>query len=510
MAIPDNRVVVAARGLTRQYPGVKALDGVDLTLRAGEIHALLGENGAGKSTLINLLTGAQRRDGGTITVDGVEIDPDGPGGAVRAGIAAVYQEITLLPNLSVAQNLYLGREPTRWGLVHRARMNREGGALLRRFGLNIDASRPLSDFSTAVQQLIAIARAVDLSAKVLILDEPTASLDTAEVQTLFTLLRSLRDQGLAIVFVTHFLDQVYALTDRITVLRNGRLVGERLTADLPRLELVAMMLGKAPTAESHLSRRPASARPAGAPLVRAEGLGRRRLVGAFDAELRSGAVLGAAGLLGSGRTETALLLFGVETADEGQLVVDGKPVTLRSPRDAIRLGFGFCPEDRKLDGIVAGLSIRENIVLALQAKRGWWRRLSTAQQHELADRYIKLLDIRTPDAEKPIQLLSGGNQQKALLARWLATAPRLLILDEPTRGIDVGAHAEIVRLLEDLRDRGMALYVISSEIEEVAAYSDQVLVMRDRAPAGLLEGEAITPAAIVNAIAADHHGRGAA
>ncbi|MDZ5649552.1 sugar ABC transporter ATP-binding protein [Nitrospirillum sp. BR 11828] len=510
MASPETPVVLAARGLTRLYPGVRALDGVDLTLRAGEIHALLGENGAGKSTLINLLTGAQPRNGGTIAVDGVEIDPDGPGGAVQAGIAAVYQEITLLPNLSVAQNLYLGREPTRWGLVHRARMNREGAALLRRFGLTIDASRPLSDFSTAVQQLIAIARAVDLSAKVLILDEPTASLDTAEVQTLFTLLRTLRDQGLAIVFVTHFLDQVYALTDRITVLRNGRLVGERLTAELPRLELVAMMLGKAPTAESHLGRRPAKTAANGTPLVRAQGLGRRRLVGAFDAELHAGAVLGAAGLLGSGRTETALLLFGAEAADQGQLVVDGKAVTLRSPRDAIRLGFGFCPEDRKLDGIVAGLSIRENIVLALQAKRGWWRRLSTAQQHELADRYIKLLDIRTPDAEKPIQLLSGGNQQKALLARWLATDPRLLILDEPTRGIDVGAHAEIVRLLEDLRDRGMALYVISSEIEEVAAYSDRVLVMRDRAPAGLLEGDAITPAAIVNAIAADHHTRGAA
>ncbi|MEA1674791.1 ATP-binding cassette domain-containing protein [Nitrospirillum sp. BR 11163] len=233
MAVTPPPVVLAARGLTRQYPGVRALDGVDLTLRAGEIHALLGENGAGKSTLINLLTGAQPRDGGTITVDGVAIDPDGPGGAVKAGIAAVYQEITLLPNLSVAQNLYLGREPTRWGLVHRSRMNREGGALLRRFGLTIDASRPLSDFSTAVQQLIAIARAVDLSAKVLILDEPTASLDTAEVQTLFTLLRVLRDQGLAIVFVTHFLDQVYALTDRITVLRNGRLVGERRAPTCP-------------------------------------------------------------------------------------------------------------------------------------------------------------------------------------------------------------------------------------------------------------------------------------
>ncbi|MBP7336657.1 sugar ABC transporter ATP-binding protein [Niveispirillum sp.] len=491
-------MVLAVRGLTRTFPGVRALDGVDLTLRAGEIHALLGENGAGKSTLINLLTGAQPIDDGTIHLDGRAIRPKNPADAAANGIVAVYQEITLLPNLSVAENIYLGREPTRFGLVDRARMRREGSALLARFGLSIDPALPLSAFSTAVQQLIAIARAVDMSARVLILDEPTASLDSAEVAVLFRLMRELAASGLAILFVTHFLDQVYTVTDRITVLRGGKLVGERLTADLARLDLVAMMLGSLPATESHLQRRTAVA--PGDIVVQVTGLGRRNLVSPFTAEIRQAEVLGVAGLLGSGRTETALLLFGAVRADTGGVLVDGKPVTLKGPRDAIRLGFGFCPEDRKLDGIVADLSVRENIVLALQARQGWWKRVPPARQRALADDYIRLLNIRTPDAEKPIQLLSGGNQQKALLARWLATRPRLLILDEPTRGIDVGAHAEIILLLEELRNDGMALYVISSEIEEVAAYADRVLVMRERRQAGMLTGAEVTPAAIIDAI----------
>jgi simple sugar transport system ATP-binding protein len=493
-------LLLAARGLTRTYPGVRALDGVDLTLRAGEIHALLGENGAGKSTLINLITGAQPVEAGSIHLDGREVRPRSPADAAANGIVAVYQEITLLPNLSVAENIYLGREPTRFGLIDRARMRREAALLLARFSLSIDPAQPLSAFSTAVQQLIAIARAVDMSARVLILDEPTASLDNAEVAVLFRLMRELAASGMAVLFVTHFLDQVYEVTDRITVLRGGKLVGERRTADLPRLDLVAMMLGKLPSGDSHLQRH--AAREPGAPFVTVNGLGKRHLVAPFSAEIRQGEVLGVAGLLGSGRTETALLLFGAERADAGVIIVDGRPVTLKGPRDAIRLGFGFCPEDRKLDGIVPDLSIAENIILALQARLGWMKRLPPARQRELADTYIKLLNIRTPDAEKPIQLLSGGNQQKALLARWLATKPRLLILDEPTRGIDVGAHAEIILLLEKLRDEGMALYVISSEVEEVAAYADRIMVMRERRQAGMLTGGDVTPAAIIDAIVA--------
>jgi simple sugar transport system ATP-binding protein len=492
--------LLEVRGARKVFPGVVALDGVDFTLRAGEIHALLGENGAGKSTLINLLTGASPRDGGTIEVDDVRIDPRSPAEARAAGIGAVYQEASLLANLSVAENLYLGRQPTRLGLVQRGRMLRDARTLLAPYGVDIDVAEPLGSYSTAVQQIVAIARAVDLSAKVLILDEPTASLDAAETAMLFGVMRDLKARGLGVIFVTHFLDQVFAVSDRLTVLRNGKLVGERETADLSKLDLVALMLGKALASDSHLARK-AGGRTTGAPVVEFRGLGRRRFVEPFDLTLHAGEVVGAAGLLGSGRTETALLLFGAARADQGEVIIDGRPVRLRNPRDAIRLGFGLCPEERKADGVVGALSIRENIALALQARRGWLRRLPRAAQAALADRYIQLLDIRTPDAEKPIEQLSGGNQQKAVLARWLATEPRLLILDEPTRGIDVGAHAEIVRLIEDLSERGMALYVVSSEIEEVAAYADRVMVMRDRRSTGVLAGEAVTPDAIVSAIA---------
>ena len=492
--------LLEVRGARKVFPGVRALDDVDFTLRAGEIHALLGENGAGKSTLINLLTGVLPRDGGTIRIEGVEIDPRGPAEARAVGIGAVYQEASLLPNLSVAENLYLGRQPTRFGLVQRGRMNRDAAALLARYGLIIDVAETLASYSTAVQQIVAIARAVDLSAKVLILDEPTASLDAAETAMLFDVMRDLKAKGLGLVFVTHFLDQVFAVSDRITVLRNGKLAGERETAGLSRMDLVSLMLGKALTADSHLARRRV-AKPPGAPLVAFQGLGRKRFVEPFDLTLAAGEVVGAAGLLGSGRTETALLMFGAVTADQGKATVDGETVRLKSPRDAIRLGFGLCPEERKADGVVGALSVRENIALALQAREGWLKRLPRKVQDELADRYIQLLDIRTPDAEKPIEQLSGGNQQKTLLARWLATEPRLLILDEPTRGIDVGAHAEIVRLIETLSEQGMALYVISSEIEEVAAYADRVMVMRDRRQADVLEGAAVTPDAIMTAIA---------
>jgi monosaccharide-transporting ATPase len=493
--------LLEVRGASKAFPGVRALDGVDFTLRAGEIHALLGENGAGKSTLINLLTGVAPRDGGTIRIEGIEIDPRGPAQARAAGIAAVYQEASLLPNLSVAENLYLGRQPTRYGLVRRGLMNRDATALLARYGLAIDVAEPLGSYSTAVQQIVAIARAVDLSAKVLILDEPTASLDAAETAMLFEVMRDLRAKGLGLIFVTHFLDQVFAVSDRITVLRNGRLAGEREAASLGKLDLVALMLGKALASDSHLARKPGGGRSAGAPVASFRRLGRKRFVEPFDLILHAGEVVGAAGLLGSGRTETALLMFGAVAADHGEVWVDGRAVRLKSPRDAIRRGFGLCPEERKADGLIGALSIRENIALALQGRQGWLRRLSRKAQEEVADRYIRMLDIRTPDAERPVEQLSGGNQQKVLLARWLATNPRLLILDEPTRGIDVGAHAEIVRLIEELSEQGMALYVVSSEVEEVAAYADRVMVMRDRRSTGVLDAEALTPEAIIAAIA---------
>ncbi|MFN5525985.1 sugar ABC transporter ATP-binding protein [Bradyrhizobium sp.] len=490
------------RGLTKSFGALKALQDVDFTLGEGEIHALLGENGAGKSTLIKVVTGVFARDAGTVRLAGDEIAPRSAKDAVEAGIATVYQEVNLLPNLSVAQNLYLGRQPTRFGVVRQAEMRRRAHALLLDYGLDIDVGAPLASYSVAVQHITAIARAVDLSARVLILDEPTASLDRHEVEILFRVMRKLAADGIGIVFVSHFLDQVYEICDRVTVLRNGRLIGTRDITDLPRLDLIRMMLGRelAETTHERAASQPDTAREV---CVSFKGFGKQGYVAPFDLELRRGEVVGLAGLLGSGRTETARLVFGAERADSGEASVAGKAVRLNSPRDAAGLGFGYCPEERKTEGIVADLTVRENIVLALQARRGLHRPLSRREQDEIAMRYIRMLDIRPPDPERPIGLLSGGNQQKALLARWLATSPKLLVLDEPTRGIAVGAHAESIRLVRDLCEQGLALLVISSELDEIVTYSNRVVVLRDRAHVEELKGDAVEVSSILAAIAAD-------
>ncbi|MDX1205185.1 ATP-binding cassette domain-containing protein [Sinorhizobium medicae] len=491
--------ILSAVRIEKGFPGTKALDKVDLHLRRGEVHALLGENGAGKSTLIKCLTGAYRRDGGSILLDGAEVDPRDTFEAQRLGIGTVYQEVNLLPNLTVAENLYLGRQPRRFGMVDTRSMNRKARELLAEYELDIDVTRDLASYSVAIQQVVAIARAVDLSGKVLILDEPTASLDAHEVEMLFRIVRRLKKRGLGIIFITHFLEQVYAISDRITVLRNGQLVGTREARELDRRELIAMMIGRELATEIQ-SVHPDAVE--GEPRYTFRNYGRRGKIDPFDLDVRAGEVVGMAGLLGSGRTETAEILFGAHRADSGTAKVDGRTVDLSSPRAAIRQKFGFCPEDRKTAGIVGDLSVRENIVLALQARRGWTRPIPRVEQNRLADLYIRALDIRTADREKPIKLLSGGNQQKAILARWLATEPDLLILDEPTRGIDVGAHAEIIRLIEGLREKGMSLIVISSEIEELVAYSTRVVVLRDHAHVAELNGAQLTAHRIVEAIAA--------
>ncbi|MFA7416476.1 MAG: galactofuranose ABC transporter, ATP-binding protein YtfR [Rhizobium sp.] len=503
--ITSTENILSASGFCKYFPGAVALDSVDFSLKRGEIHSLLGENGAGKSTLVKCMTGAYRRDGGRLLLDGVDIDPKDTNAAQALGIGTVYQEVNLLENLTVAENLYLGRQPRRFGLTDVSTMNRNARALLDGYGVDIDVTAELSRYSVAIQQVVAIARAVDLSGKVLILDEPTASLDTAEVAMLFRILRDLKARGLGIIFITHFLDQVYEIADRITVLRNGRLVGTAGTAGLDRKQLISMMLGReleaVETAPRHSALNSAPAR------LRFRGYGRRGHIQPFDLDIRAGEVVGMAGLLGSGRTETAETLFGVDPPDSGTLEVDGNAARIASPRDAIRQKFAFCPEDRKTDGIVGDLSVRENIALALQARRGWSRPLPLAEQIALADHYIKALDIRTSEREKPVRQLSGGNQQKVLLARWLATNPDFLILDEPTRGIDVGAHAEIIRLIEDLCARGLSLLVISSELEELVAYSSRVIVLRDRTHVAELTGDGISAAAIVNAIASQSPGR---
>lgn len=492
--------ILSATAIDKIFPGARALNRVDFSLQRGEVHALLGENGAGKSTLVKCLTGAYRRDGGRILLDGMDVDPQSTLEAQNLGIGTVYQEVNLLPNLTVAENLFLGRQPKRFGFIDSREMTRRAKALLAEYDLDIDVTAELAAYSVAVQQVIAIARAVDLSGKVLILDEPTASLDAHEVAMLFRIVRRLKARGLGIIFITHFLEQVYEISDRITVLRNGQLVGTRETADLPRRDLIAMMLGRELVQEVAAEH---SAKDEGGDVrFRFRNFGRKGHIQPFDLDVRKGEVVGIAGLLGSGRTETAEILFGAERADSGTAEADGRALDLSSPRAAIREKFGFCPEDRKIDGIIGDLSVRENIALALQARRGWARPISRGEQDRLADEYIKALDIRTSDREKPIKLLSGGNQQKAILARWLATNPDFLILDEPTRGIDVGAHAEIIRLIESLCEKGMSLIVISSELEELVAYSSRVIVLRDRAHVAELAGSQVTTGGIVEAIAA--------
>ncbi|WP_346839546.1 sugar ABC transporter ATP-binding protein [Microbulbifer sp. SAOS-129_SWC] len=482
------------------YPGVKALDGVDFQLRSGEIHALLGENGAGKSTLVKVMTGALEGDGGSMRYLGEPLKLKSTAHAQSVGISTVYQEVNLLPNLSVAQNLHLGREPRKFGLIDWKRIYRQSREVLQRFALDIDVTRPLSSYSVAVQQLVAIARGVDMSARVLVLDEPTASLDAGEVEQLFGVLRELKARGIGIVFITHFLDQVYAVSDRITVLRNGQLVGEFETASLPRAALVGHMLGKELQAQAHRSAQRRE-RELGEPLLELDQVAVRGSLQPTSLNVKRGEAVGLAGLLGSGRSEVCRAVFGVDRKTAGKLRFKRRDRHFRRPAEAIAAGLALCPEDRKTSGIIGPLSIRENIALAVQARRGWWRPMSRAEQQQLADRFIAELQIATPDADKPIEQLSGGNQQKVILARWLATEPELLVLDEPTRGVDIGAHAEILKLIKKLCSEGMSLLVTSSELEELVAFSDRVAVMRDRGKVAEIEGEDISENKIMQAIA---------
>jgi len=500
----DKDVILTMRGIEIQFPGVKALDGVDFTLKRGEVHALLGENGAGKSTLIKCLTGVHKMDAGRIELEGKEIHPSSPQHAMEMGISTVFQEINLCDNLSVAENIFIGRQPMRRGQIDWKEINRRSEALLERFHVHIDVTRPLSQYSTAIQQMVSIARAVDVQAKVLILDEPTSSLDNDEVKRLFDVMSDLRNQGLGIIFITHFLDQVFEMSDRMTVLRNGHLIGQYNIGEITKLGLVSSMIGKDLDEIFNLKR--ATQKPDAKLMVEADHIGVTGKVEDISFTQKQGELLGFAGLLGSGRTETAEMLFGVTRMTNGDLKIGGIPVKLGEPLDAINHKIAFCPEDRKRDGIIGDLSIRENIYLALQARRGMLKPMSRKEQNALADKYIKMLSIATPDAEKKIGELSGGNQQKVILARWMATEPDLLILDEPTRGIDVGAKAEIQRLMLEMCEDGMSIIFISSELDEIIRCSNRIIVMRDGHKAGELSGENCTQADIMRIIAGEKEG----
>ena len=503
--LPDP--VVEMTGITITFPGVKALDDVSFRLLPGEVHALLGENGAGKSTLIKALTGVYGIDAGRIVVDGRDERFSDPGAAQDAGISTVYQEVNLCANLSVGENVMLGHEVRSGPFINWRATHRAAARHLAQLSLDIDPRSPLSSHTIAVQQLCAIARAIVVDAKVLILDEPTSSLDKAEVAELFRVVRQLRDSGVAILFVSHFLEQVYEISDRMTVLRNGRLVGEYRTAELSRIELVSAMIGRAGEAFDDIEQeaRAVAQRDhgSGPPLVRAAGLGKDGSIEPFDLELREGEIVGFAGLLGSGRTEAARLVAGADRADHGTIEIDGAPVRMTSPLVALKHDIAFSTEARKKEGIVGDRTVRENIALALQAGRGAWRPIPRRELDAIVAKYISALNINPPNPHALIKNLSGGNQQKVLLARWLATSPRLLILDEPTRGIDIGAKAEIQKLVADLSRDGMSVVFISSELDEVVRLSERIMVLRDRAKvAEVVNDETIDSGTILEAIAA--------
>lgn len=480
--------ILVMQGINKSFPGVTALKNAQLRLFPGEVHALMGQNGAGKSTLIKALTGVEIPDAGEMRLNGKLIQPDCVGAAQEIGISTVYQEINLCPNLSVAENIFIGRFPMRRMGIDWKAIERESKTALAALNIHIDVTLPLASFPVAIQQMVAIARALSTEAQVLILDEPTSSLDEDEVERLFQTLRQLKQKGMAILFVTHFLDQTYAISDRITVLRNGEFVGEYPASELSRLDLINKMVGHEIDEAIYATDTSAgSANIDREPFITTSGLGSTGSMRPIDLDIYQGQVLGLGGLLGSGRTETARMLFGIDHADSGTIRIDGKLVKLNSPSKAVRHGMAFCPEDRKTEGIIAELSIRENIILALQARRGVFRFLPKRAQRAIADEYIQQLGIRTPDAEKPIGQLSGGNQQKAMLARWLATDPKMLILDEPTRGIDIAAKLEIMELVKAQCRKGLAILFISSEMSEVLRVSDRIAVLRDRQKIGEID-----------------------
>lgn len=491
---------IELKNVTKSFPGVVALDNVDLSFEAGRVHALLGENGAGKSTLIKIMTGALTSDSGKILLDGQKVEINSTGAAQSMGISTVYQEVNLIPAMSVLKNLTIERVTGRFGFISWRRARERANKQLRRLNLDIDIELPVGSYSVAIQQLIAIARSLEDNTSVLVLDEPTASLDAKETAALFEIIRELKSNGIAVVFITHFLDQVFEISDDVSILRNGQLIKTARIENLTRQEVISQMIGRELSdAENALKSK--SDNSGGAEKLIAKGLGRQRTLEPFDLKLRAGEVVGLAGLLGSGRTEMVKLMFGAIKPDSGQLEMNGSAVAKISPRNSLKAGVAFCPEDRKAEGLIGELSIRENIMLSMQAKQGWLSRVPRKEQERVAAEMIDALAIATPDAEKPVGQLSGGNQQKVVLARSLASQPTVLLLDEPTRGIDVGAHAEIITLIRQLCEEGMALLVASSELEEIVAAADRVVVLRDRKKIGELDGDDVKRDKIIQMIA---------
>jgi len=504
---PDGAPVLEARSVSKRWPGVVALDDVSFAVARGEVHALVGENGAGKSTLIKVMTGVHHPDGGEVRYQDAQVAFSGPREAQAAGISTIFQEINLVPLMSVAQNIFLGREPrTRIGLIDQARMRRESAELLQRYGVDVDVTLPLRALGVGVQQMVAIARAISFDARVVIMDEPTSSLEPREVEILFNTIRRLREQGVGIVYVSHKLDELFRICDRVTVLRDGRLVHTGAMSELTRIRLVALMLGRdQDEVREHgvtgFERRGADADAE--PILEARGLERKHMLHDVGLAIRPGEVVGLGGLLGAGRSETARALAGAQPLDGGEVAVAGRPIRTGSPSAAIRAGVAMIPEDRKVDGIVPHLSVRENIVLAALPRLSKGGLVSRRAQDELVATFMKRLRIKASSPEQPVGELSGGNQQKVLLARWLCMSPKVLILDEPTRGIDVGAKAEVQGLIDELAEQGLGVLLISSELEEVLEGSDSVVVLREGAVVDVLEGDRVAEEPLMAALAGD-------
>jgi ribose transport system ATP-binding protein len=490
--------------ISKAFPGVVALVDAHLSINPGEVHALVGQNGAGKSTLIKILTGAYHRDSGSINFDGRIVDFQSPQQAQDNGISTIYQEINLVAFRSVAENVFMGREPRRWGFIDWRKMHAETAKLLERLSVSIDVTQPLMNYNIAIQQMVAIARAVSFDSKLVVMDEPTSSLNEREVETLFNIIRQLKADGVSVLFVGHRLDELYAICDRVTIMRDGQTVDVREMKGLPKVELVAKMLGKElvdvrqhgqtsfAVGQHHADQKV---------LLEARGLRRGRVLQGASVDVHAGEIVGLAGLLGSGRSEVARAIFGADPVEEGEVRVEGQPTHFHSPADAIHAGIGFCPEDRKMDGIIPYLSVRENLTLAALPTLSRNGIVSGEKQQEVVDSFIRRLGIKTTGPEQKIRELSGGNQQKVLLARWLCLNPKLLILDEPTRGIDVGAKAEIQALIEELAEKGLGVLMISSELEELLEGSDRVVVLRDGQTVASLQHEEISQGAVMAAMA---------
>ncbi|MEP3331536.1 sugar ABC transporter ATP-binding protein [Sedimentitalea sp.] len=503
--------LLSMTGIDKAFAGVSALSQASLSIAPGEVHALIGQNGAGKSTLIKILTGVYRRDGGTVVFNGAQSEISNPREAQAAGIATIYQELNLVPLRSVTENVVLGYEPKRFGvLINWKEAHRRTREILARFGINIDVRAPLGSYSTAIQQLVAIARAVSLDARLVIMDEPTSSLDASEIEVLFGVVRSLRDAGVSVLYVSHFLDELFEICDRVTTMRDGRTVDCRDIKGTTKLELIAGMLGRDAKDIEQAGMTEFGGGGTGKKgeiLLTAKGVSTGPRLNDFDMTLHRGEIVGLGGLLGAGRTEAARALFGVDRLTSGAISVKGKGDGPDNPASAINAGFGYLTEDRKAEGIIPDMSLRENLTLALLPKLTNNGQIDRARERELVTSYIKALGIKTASMEQPIRELSGGNQQKVLLARWLAIEPDLLILDEPTRGVDVGAKREIQAIIRDSVAKGVGVVLISSEFEEIVEGADRIIVLNEGRIVTELTNPGITEDALVRALA---HTEGAA